>query len=144
MFWVIAVIAYVIFNVNWTVNMQGRLHYLLLTGCDLGFFFLFSPWLYLSVGMKHIPHTFLSSKLQEHMEIQLRIGATDGFVLIKGTHSYTRKWEKGDVCKYFNRKKSPNPTPKDPHKPYGSEKASWRQTYTHSYFLWKLWTEGAI
>lgn len=42
-FWVFAVIAYVIFYVNWTVNMQGRLCDLVLTGCGLDFFFLFSP-----------------------------------------------------------------------------------------------------
>lgn len=98
-FWVFAVIAYVIFYVNWTVNMQGRLCDFVLKGCGLDFLSFFSSWLCLFLSMKHIPHTFLSSKLQEHVEVQLRIGAADGFVLIKRTHLYTRKWEKGAECK---------------------------------------------
>lgn len=40
-FQVIAVIAYAIFYVNWTVNMQRRLCDLLLTGCGVDFFFPF-------------------------------------------------------------------------------------------------------
>lgn len=89
-----------------TVYMQGRLCYLLLTGCGLEWFFVFFSLTVLVSGhMKHIPHTFLSSKLQEHMEVQLRIGAEHGFVLIKRTCSYTRKWEKRIVCNYFNRQK---------------------------------------
>lgn len=49
-----------VYYVNWSVNMQG-------TPCDLllylqtwSFFFVYPLWLCLSLGMKHIPHTFLS------------------------------------------------------------------------------------
>lgn len=41
-FWVFAVIAYVIFYVNWTVNMQGRLCDFVLKGCGLDFLSFFS------------------------------------------------------------------------------------------------------
>lgn len=105
-FWVIADIAYGIFYVNWlSICKEGSVICYLQVVVWSGFLFFFSLTILVSGHMKHIPHTFLSSKLQEHMEVQLRIGAEHGFVLIKRTCSYTRKWEKRIVCNYFNRQK---------------------------------------
>lgn len=92
--------------------MQGRLCDLLLTGCGLELFSFFLLYCACLWALKHIPHTFLSSKLQEHVEVQLRIGAADGFVLIKRTHSYKRKWEK----KVFSNRKKPQTQTQKVHK----------------------------
>lgn len=70
--------------------MQGRLCDLLLTE-SRSCFFHFSSLTVLVSGHETYPTHLFVIKLQEHLEVQLRIGAADGFVLIKRALSYTRK-----------------------------------------------------
>lgn len=70
--------------------MQGRLCNLLLTD-SRSCFLHFSSLTVLVSGRETYPSHLFVIRLQEHLEVWFRIGAADGFVLVKRTLSYTRK-----------------------------------------------------